>query len=182
MKTTKGAFTTLLIIFSHIYSQAQVDIGTPAQELTAHKEEIKSTPYIFEGTVIQQHQNNCKVEVITTCIMQITKIYKGSPQLQLGSVKVITWHKLKNSFGPVEGYVVPVGIGGTYIIFGGSTNSVDSTKTDNPITLSEYGMEYPVVISDKDSVNWYGTPQFKTLNDIEAFFKENGLTVQEEKK
>jgi len=188
MKTVKGIITILLIIFGYMLSYAQQVQVTPAQWLEEHKKEMNNTPYIFEGTVTQQNHYNGTKQAITTCILQITKIFKGNPQLNLGTIKVVTWQGAPVINGMMsgstsdEGYMVPIGKGGTYIIFGrivGSGWCVDSTVTDNSVTLTTWGTDYSIVIS-KDSVSWYGTPQFKTKEDIYSFFQENGVSIQEQ--
>jgi hypothetical protein len=192
MKTIKGITTIVLLIFSHSFCYAQQDVPSAEQCLFSHKGQIKDTAYIFEGTVIKQKHFKARNNEFMTCnIISIAKIYKGSPKIKLGTIKVIV------SDGRYEsnGFVMNVADGGgyslgdkgsTYILFTRLADSymlVDSAGTvDNMSILTTYGCDYPVVISDKDSANWYGTPQFKTLDDIETFFKENGLTVQEEVK
>jgi hypothetical protein len=187
MKTIKGTITTLLIIFCYSFSEAQQVSVTPAQMIEEHKKEISNTAFIFEGIVIQQKQYNGKKQLVTTCIIQITKIFKGSPQLKVGSIKLVTKQRDKSgdliSIPSDEGYMVPISKGSTYIIFARPAGSwaVDSTITDNTITLTSwYGLDYPIIVHNNDAVSWYDTPQFKTKEDVYSFFKENGLTVQEQ--
>lgn len=189
MEIIKRIRMTIIIIFCHFSSEGQIIALTPAQAILEHKKQIGTTSYIFEATAIQQNFYNGKAQVITTCIMQITKIFKGSPQLKLGSIKVVTDQTPKSgdiiSIPSDEGDVITIVKGSTYIIFGrivGTPWVVDSTLTDNSITLTPMGMDYPIVIHNKDSVSWEFTPQFKTEEDIYSFFKENGVTVQEEVK
>jgi hypothetical protein len=187
MKTIKKILATAIIISCHLLCEGQIVQPTPAQAIAEHKKQISTTSYIFEGTVTQQKYYNGRNQIVTTCIMQITKIFKGSPKLRLGSIKVVTDQAIKSgdiiSIPSDEGDVVAVVKGGTYIIFGrtvGLTWTVDSTLTDNSITLTTMGMDYPIVIYGKDSISWEFTPQFKTKEDIYSFFKENGLAAQEE--
>jgi hypothetical protein len=188
MKTKIKLIIAVSSILCYSFSVAQVVQLTPAQAMEEHKNEIGSTAYIFEGKVTQKKYYNGKNQVVTTCIIQITKIFKGSPQLKLGSIKVITKQAVKNGGIIVtptdEGYVVPINKEDTYIIFCRPVNSswcVDSTATDNNIALTTWdgGLDDPIIISG-DSVNWYNTPQLKTKEDVYSFFKENGVTVQDE--
>ena len=183
----KKTIIVVLLIFSGLFSQAQIDYLTPEQWLTEHKKEIKSTSYIFEGTVTQKKIYYGTTQAVYTSIIQVTKIYKGSPQLKLGSIKLVTeQYIVSNGFVsiPSDGGLLPIDKGGTYIIFAKDADSswlVDSTVTDNSILLTRWGMDNAIAVNPKnDSVNWFGTPQFKTVNDIEGFFKANGVTVQEE--
>ena len=190
MKTNKKIITATLIIFCSEFCQAQMVDATPEQWIVEHKKYINNTPYIFEGTVIKNNYRiTGKSQALYTCIIQITKIFKGSPQLKLGSVKVVTAKYVKNGdqidIPSDGGDMVPIGKGGTFIIFGRPSYSSwlnDSTTTDNTIRLTIMDCDYPVVISGKDDVSWEGTPQFKTKEDIYSFFKESGVTVQEEAK
>jgi hypothetical protein len=189
MKTTKRIITTTFIIFCYSFSYGQMVDLTPSQWLMEHKKCINSTPYIFEGTVLKRNYFRGKNQVVYTCIIQISKIFKGTPKIKLGTIKVITLQRVKN------GDIIEIpsdGEGGinlstdnTYIVFCRNANSswiVDSTATDNTITLTSWlDMDYPIVISGKDDVSWEGT-QFKTKEDIYSFFKESGVTVQEEAK
>jgi hypothetical protein len=164
MRTTKRIVTTLLLIFSFSFSYAQQDSLSAEQMLGEHKKYIKNAEYVFEGTVTQQKDYNGKNQAIKTCIIQINKIFKGSPQLKLGSIKVVIWqgpaktNGINQSMMNVdEGYwVFPVN-GGSYIIFArhvGPPWCVDSTITDNNITLTTWGgVDYSIIING-DSVNW----------------------------
>jgi hypothetical protein len=187
MKTIKGAITTLLIIFCYSFSEAQQVSLTPSQWLVEYKKEIGTTPYIFEGTVIQQQKIRWRNRLLECNIMQITKIYKGTPQVKLGTIKVIQWYGETISgdlisISPPSDYVsIVLNKGQTYIILGNPSYSdaVDSvTTTDNQINLTT--ADYPITIYSNNTVSWYGTTQFKTTDDIYSFFKENGLTVREE--
>jgi hypothetical protein len=161
---------------------------TPAQELWASKEDIKNSTYIFEGTVIKQKRIlDLNYEVYTCNIITITKIYRGGPKLKIGTVKVI----IDNGMTEQNGFIVKVedfegmeiSKNQTYIIFAKATafksadsNSVDSIVTDNSITLAL--ADIPVTFIGQ-SAKW-GQTVYKTLDELSAFFKENGLTVQEE--
>jgi hypothetical protein len=189
MKTTKRIITATFIIFCYSFSYGQMVDGTPAQWLGIHKKYINSVSYIFEGTVIKQDYYKGKNQVVYTSIIQISKIFKGSPQLKLGSIKVVTAKFVKNGdiidIPSEGGDGINLNKDGCYIILcrlANSSLSVDTTITDNTITLTARDCDYPVVISGKDDVSWEGTPQFKTKEDIYSFFKENGLTLQEEAK
>jgi hypothetical protein len=189
MKSTKGTIIPLFLIFSSLYSLAQVDIGTPSEWVMEHKKEIKNTPYIIEGTVIQQkHFKAPNNELMTCYIISITKIYKGSPQIKLGTIKVI----LSDGAYESNGIIVPTSDGGGVtlggkgsicIIFGTptafkptDTSMVHSMVAENSITL---GWAADPINIDKTSAQWDYTI-YNSLDSLYSFFKENGLTVQEE--
>jgi hypothetical protein len=187
MKTIKGTIIVTLLISCYSFCHAQVQVqATPEQWKGVEKEMIRKSAYIFEGTVIQGKYYNGKKQQVWTDIVQITKIYKGSPKIKLGSIKIIVGQS-----GP-KGNISMVSSGGggasmskngTYIILGRLADSlwlVDSTKTDNNITVTSLGStNYPVVIYGNKSAQW-GQARYKTLDSLYSFFKENGLTVQEE--
>jgi hypothetical protein len=170
MKTMKNIIGTLIIIFCYSFSNAQVQ-ATPAQWVGVEKEMIRSRAFIFEGRVISQ-SNISKTE-LTCSVIQITKIFKGSPQIKLGTIKILT----EQSSGMKDG-----GVGlskrGTYIIFGNPTNSTifDSIIADNSITLTANNS---IVFTGDNSAQW-GTNLYKPLDSLYSVFKRNGLMVQEE--
>lgn len=187
MKTRIKFITAAIIIFCYSFCVAQQAYLTPAQMIIEHKKEISTIPYIFEGTVIQQQKIRWRNRLLECNIMQITKIYKGTPQVKLGTIKVIQWYgetisgDLISISLPSDYVSIVLNKGQTYIILGNPSYSdaVDSvTTTDNQINLTT--ADYPITIYSNNTVSWYGTTQFKTTDDIYSFFKENGLTVQEE--
>jgi hypothetical protein len=186
MKTTKGIITAALI-FCYLFSDSQKITPTPAQWIGVHRKSIERTAYIFEATVLQDIHYTGKDQKVATCIMQITKIFKGSPQLKLGTIKVVTDQQdIINGYitgGETDGaQLAPIGKGGTFIIFGFPAKSswlVDSTVTDNAIILTS--MEDDSIVINGNSAKWVST-YYKTLDELYSFFKENGLTVQEEQK
>lgn len=168
MKTIKGIVIAILIIICNSFCNAQ---NTPAHWLAVQKRELKERPYIFEGKVIQQNKGG----ELTFNVIKITKIYRGSPQLKLGTIKVMS---------------APGGIDAgpglkkdsAYIIFGNPSNSTafQSVATDNLLR-----------IQSNDWISIYGigaswglrqVTQYKTVDSLYSFFKANGLMVQEEQK
>jgi hypothetical protein len=202
MKTITKIIETVIIIIcfcSACYSQ-QANLSA-SQELARHKRSINNTAYIFEGKVTQQECYYGKNKEILTCsVISINKIFRGSPQIKLGNIKVIT-----KQFGRIGDNISHVNIddkgvglskGSTYIIFGRPAYSymlVDKMiTTDDTITLTTMDCEDPIVFSEKISKNnnmvssdsssaqWSRKSHFNTLDELYSFLKENGLSVQEE--
>jgi hypothetical protein len=190
MKATKRIIAILLLSFSYSYSYSQVDIGTPSERLTEHKKIINNTPYIFEGTETTQrcyYVRHIGGEIQTCNIIQVTKIFKGSPQLKLGSIKVITYggHIGNTPYAEPSdgGGIPPIGKGGVYIIFGESTTfepadskMVDSMTTDNTLIVSHFDH---IVLYNDNTAKWDYT-KYDSIDSLYSFLKEGGLTVQEE--
>jgi hypothetical protein len=183
MKTKMGVITVVFIIFCNLFCYAQQIILTPQQRLAAQKECIESYPYIFEGKVIQQQGK--KGRTSTCSVISITKIFKGSSQIKLGTIKVFTEQGINIHDGETG-----LSKGSTYIIFGkpSGSNEFQSIVTDNSILLT---IDEPIIFSkkiyknsktnsiDTTAVQW-GQTTYKTLYELYAYLKENGLTVQEE--
>jgi hypothetical protein len=171
MKTNNHIILVLLFTFCFgLICSAQKKHLTPSQELKIEKQDINNTPFIFEGTVISQvHQPK---SAMVCSIVQITKIYRGSPQLKLGTIKVITEQSKNMQDGSS-------GLGrGHYIIFGSiyTAKKFDSTATDNNVTIGLADLS--IAFSGNGAV--WGQSHFKTVDSLYSFLKENGLTVQEE--
>lgn len=169
----KTIIALVITIFSYCFCYAQA-INTPAQWLTFRQNELKECSYIFEGKVIQQSIEG----IIYVCsIIEITKIYRGSPQIKLGTIKVTTMQgKGLQDAGP------GLSKGSSYIIFGKLTNSkaFDTILVDNSAMLSRYDQ---ISFHDTGAIwGWRQVTRYKTLDSLYSFFKENGLTVQEEEK
>jgi archaellum component FlaF (FlaF/FlaG flagellin family) len=187
MKNTK---IMMLLVVSTFYSfcSAQKITPTPAQELEASKEDIKNTAYILEGTVIKQKRFHAlNYEVYVCNVISITKIYRGSPVIKLGTIKVLIETTMieKNGFRSVmsDGENISIAKNHSYIIFGkpvnfksADSNSVDSILTDNAMTLII--TDIPIALNG-NTAQW-GQTSYKTLDELYSFFKENGVTVQEE--
>ena len=191
MDIIKKVITIAIFVFSYSHVQAQYHKQhSPAQELEYHQKWIKSTVFIFEGTVTAQESYLTKEGRKLTCnIVQITKIFKGSPQIKLGSIKVITLG------GEIEDGGVTISKDRKFIIFCQPAYSymlIDKmVTTDNSVTLTTVDCVAPIVFNDKiyrhgkeihldrPDAQWDQT-QFKTSDDVYAHLKENGLIVQEE--
>ena len=188
MRTKQILIVAIIAILCNAPCKAQVIALTPSQSEMSHKQYLPNAHYIFEGKVINRKHHKGKEVDVTTCIIQITKVYKGSPQINLGTVKVTTdQYVVSNGFTSIPseaGGSTDLNKGGTYIVFCTDATKlwiVDSTTTDNPLTLTICGLDNPIIVNpDNNTVSWFQTPQFKTVNDIEGFFRENGVTVQEE--
>jgi hypothetical protein len=167
MKTKIKFIIAVYIILCYSFCIAQ----TPAQWLAFQQRELKGSTYIFEGKVIQQS----KIAENSTCnVFQVTKIYRGSPQINLGNIKVITTILSGAEKFPElhKGY--------TYIIFGIVTksNTSQSVVADNSLTLKTNDW---ISIDNNSAVwGWRHPTNFPTMDSLYSFFKENGLTVQEE--
>lgn len=188
MRTKQIFIIAMIAILHNTYSKAQIVALTPSESEMEHKRYLPNAHYIFEGKVInRKHYQGKNVDVIT-CIIQITKIYKGSPQINLGTVKVtIDQYIVSNGFTSIPsetGGSTDLNKGGTYIVFCTDATKpwiADSTTTDNRLTLTICGLDSPIIVNPaNNAVNWFQTPQFKTISDIEAFFKTNGITIEQE--
>ena len=167
MKTSIRFIVAVGIIFCYSFCEAQ---KVQKWVVTERQNEIKNYKYILEGTVVQQTKNGdwmCSV-------VQISKIYKGSPDIKLGTIKVVM--QLLADGEPA------MSSGAKYVIFGRTTNSsIDSGQTvDNSITLQCI-----------DHIDFQGTgatwgarqpTEYKTVDSLYSYFKQNGLTIQQEAK
>jgi hypothetical protein len=167
MKKIIKLIIALNIILCYSFCNAQ----TSAQWLAYQEKELKECAYIFEGKVIQQSGKS-----FTCSVIQITKIYRGSPQIKLSSIKMIT------TFGKNGSEKFPqLHNGSTYIIFGFTTSyskEFQSIKADNLLTLQTN--DWVTFIGNGAEWGWRKVTYYKTLDELYSFFKENGLTVQEE--
>jgi hypothetical protein len=199
----KKTLVVVLIVFCYSSLYAQQIAYSASQWLEEQKERIKNSPFIFEGIVTSEkcyYDKNIRGIPYTCSVIQITKIFKGSPKLKLGSIKVITeggYIKSTDSliYAPPSdaniGGGLPLEIG-HYIILGKlanfepvDSNMIHSFITDNIITLTLTGI--PIVFLGKDSARWdrpsYFTDSFyyyNTAGALYSFFKENGLSIQKE--
>jgi hypothetical protein len=173
MKTIKANILVLFSIFLYAFCNAQQFHLTSSQWLAEHKKAIATAPYIFEGTVTQQ--TSMRNAAATCFVIQITKIYRGSPQLKLGTIKIIIE---ENEFTVDGGPFLSKG--SMYIILGTVYNSTlfESITTDNTMKLT---YSDPIAFNGKGGAIW-GDTKYHSTDSLYSFFKENGLTVQEEKK
>jgi hypothetical protein len=216
MNTTKKIIAVLIFISCSCFSYAQgcgtIDERDPKQRLAQQKLVISNSTFIFEGTVTNQkcYRQSPNGTILTCSTIEITKILKGSGQITLGTIKVITEQggSIPEEHPNNEEYIAergPIGgslrIGkGTYIIFApladssllGSSNSPARTiATDNTVILGLYnviGFDYASIKKHPNNpdlfpvVNWWGS-KFQSKDELYTFLKDNGgLTVQEEKK
>jgi hypothetical protein len=165
MKTAIKFIVAVSFLFSFSFCKAQ---KVQKWVVTERQNEIKGYNYIFEGTVTQQTKNGnwmCSV-------VQITKIYKGSPQIKLGTIRVVM--ELQADGEPA------MTKGSKYVLFGRpASSSLDTIQTaENTLTLQCI-----------DHIDFHGTgatwgarqPQeYKTVDSLYSYFKENGLAVQQE--
>jgi len=180
MKITIRFIIGVSIVFCYSFCHAQA-INTPAQWLAFQQKELKECPYIFEGNITQQKYYNGKSGVMICSVIQITKIFRGSPQLKLGSIKVITSrNKGSTDVGP------DIGIG-HYIIFGkpslpfrkpADSTTFQSMPTDNSLIL--FCNDWVTFTGVGASWGWRQVTQYKTVDSLYSFFKANGVTVQEQ--
>jgi hypothetical protein len=198
----KTTITTLLIVFCYSFSCAQQIYLTPAQWVVEHKKAINNSAYIFEGEVIQQYRVGKTTWVCS--VLQINKIYKGSPELKLGTIKMFSEQApMMQDAGP--GF----GTGSTYIILGDVSDATafKSLVTDNTFAIlptsgiqflgktyfdtqlykyvqpaqcdSLTKLNHRLVPFDRPAAQWDDT-KYKIVDSLYSFFKENGLTVQEQ--
>jgi hypothetical protein len=104
MKTTRKALLAILFTCSQMFCYSQQIQITDAEEKAFHQKIIARVPYIFEGKVIKQeyfHGAGDRYGILTCSLVQITKIYKGSPKIVLGTICVVT-----SQGGPENGFMV----------------------------------------------------------------------------
>lgn len=172
MITKKIIITLGLTVSFYMFCAAQQTHHihhTQAELLDVHTKEISNSAYIFEGKIIKQ---TLKKGTLLTCnVIKITKIYKGSPGITLGTIKVFT----EQSPNAKDGWK-GLSNGSTYIIFGnpGDTASFHSIVTDNPFSISL--IDY-VFYPSPTTARWDAT-LYNSLDDLYTFFNQNGLTVQ----
>jgi hypothetical protein len=169
MKIISRLFAGVYMISCYAICNAQ----SPAQWSAFQQRELKGCAYIFEGKVTQQSG-----KAITCSVVQITKIYKGNPQIKLGSIKVITTIT-KNGSEKFPQLIK----GHQYIIFGSTTstdnsNAFQSVVADNSLTLQTNDW---VVYTDTGAVwGWRKPTVFPTKDSLNSYLKSNGIIVQEE--
>jgi len=183
--------TVVIIILCSNFTYAQQIRVSAKHQLEYEQKTLKNTPYIFEGVIVNQEYIRGR---LTCNIVKITKIFKGTPQIMLGSIKIMT--RLDAGGSKIIIFDGPEGInkGITYIFF--SKIATDTSllpnkiiPTDNSLILT--GFEF-IEINDLKNhkrfspqdpaarwVNGSGEHVFKTLEDLYAYLKDNGLTVQE---
>jgi hypothetical protein len=163
-----------IVLLSYSFCSAQQTHHihtTGAQWLALHQKELSTSTYIFEGTIIKQ---SLKSGTELTCsVIKITKIYKGSPEVKIGTIKILTQQNPSDKDG-WKG----LSKGSTYVIFGKmDSDKFKSIATDNSLTIS--CIDYATISGN--TARW-GSTIYKTLDDMNFFFKENGITMQEEQK
>jgi hypothetical protein len=164
-----------IVLLSYSFCSAQQTHHihtTGTQWLALHKQELSTTAYIFEGTIIKQ---SLKSGTELTCsIIKITKIYKGSPEIKIGTIKILTQQNPSDKDG-WKG----LSKGSTYVIFGKmDSDKFHSIAADNSLTIS--CIDY-INIANNNTARWGGIV-YNTTDSLYSFFKENGVAVQEEQK
>jgi hypothetical protein len=170
MKTMK-----LIVIFVSIICSCSVGFSqqvqpTPSQWLGVQQKMIKSTAYIFQGTVVQQYTKDSSL--LTCSVVKISKIFRGSPEINIGSIKVIT-----EQSSHTQDADPGLKVGSTYIIFARNptSNSFHSITADNLL-----------ILKCSDHVNVYnsgarwGLSQYKTIDSLYSIFNQNGLSIPQD--
>ncbi|MGP8216217.1 MAG: hypothetical protein ACLQQ4_11670 [Bacteroidia bacterium] len=168
-----------VLLLCNVECFAQRAKASESKLLAIHKSDIQNSPYIVEGKVIKQECFYGKKGwgILTCNVIQISKIYKGSPNIQLGTIKVIT-----DQGGQIGNEIQQVNDGGpflytgtTYIIFCKDADSgmTHQLQTDNLPTLMP--IDEPVIYKTAGTLKWDMT--WYKLNDLYTFFSENGVTV-----
>jgi hypothetical protein len=144
-------------------------INTSAQWLAYQQKELKNCPYIFEGKVISQQKNGGS----TCSVIQDTQIYRGT-ELKVGTIKVIT-----TMLSGAEKFP-QLHNGDSYIIFGNLNNS-DSFSTvsadNSTIIISN---DWVTLNGTGATWGWRRVSTYPTMDSLYSFFRNNGVTVQEE--
>ena len=195
MNSIKKIISAGFFIFCYFFSQGQQLKLSPAQTLDLQKRTMNNSSFIIEGVAMKQQCYYGKHTGILTCtVLKITKIFKGSPQIKLGSIKIIT-----KQGGRVGGDLEQISDGGpgiyeglTYIIFGNQANlselsSSDTLVVDNSVSIKEFDL---ISITNVNNTKLYhkGDPaanwnnySFQSLDSLYAYLKENGsLVIQQE--
>ena len=162
----------VLLCYSFCKAQQTHHIHTTGtQWLALHQKELSTSAYIFEGTIIKQ---SLKSGTELTCsVIKITKIYKGSPEVKIGTIKILTEQNPSDKDG-WKG----LSKGATYIIVGKmDSDEFHSIQADNSLTI--WCIDYINILNN--TARWGGTI-YDTMDSLYSFFKENGVTVQEEQK
>jgi hypothetical protein len=178
MKPIIKFFVAISIIFSDSFCNAQ----SPAQWSAFQQSELRGCTFIFEGNVTQQKVYNGKRGRMICSVIQITKIYRGNPQIKLGSIKLITkQNKGIADAGPDIGRGHYIIFGRTYTLGGASDSStLISIVTDNLLILQTNDW---IAFTGGGAVwGWRRPTHYNTVDSLYSFFKENGLEVQEEVK
>ena len=118
MNTKKNIITIAINIFCYALCYAQQIQPTPKQWLGVEQKMIKSCAYIFEGKVIQQKNFQWRDRLLQCNVIQITKIYKGTPEINLGTIKIIQWNGELTNGTVSDYYGIALNKGQSYIIFG----------------------------------------------------------------
>lgn len=195
MNTTKKIFTGIILILWNCLSFGQNITLSPSQRLEFQKRTINNSPFIFEG-IATFHKG-----YITT--ISITKIFKGSGQIKLGTINVIA-----GSRSDVDNGDSGINKDVTYIIFGGTADSSAFHFANSPVRIDTTTNNFAIRVNDLVEINRmlisfkshkgvkspekaaadfpvaeWGNMSFKTLDELYAYLKEiGGLTVQEEVK
>ena len=186
MNITKKIITVASVLCSYSSFAQQVSF-TAKEQSEIHSKFIKSAAYIFEGKVISQEcfSGGGRWGVLTCSVIQITKIYKGSPQIKLGTIKVITsqgGHLPNETIEAAEfdGGGVALDKGGSYIILGNNAPStmLHTMQADNDVTVTDIGNDNPVYFNRGNPV--WGQTRYTTQDSLYSFFRVNGLTIQDQ--
>ncbi len=198
MNTVKKYITVAVLIFCTYFSYAQkMGFRTAEDKLKFQKHIMSSTTFIFEGTVISQkcYRQSPNGTILTCSTIEIKKIFKGSGQIKLGTIKVITvqGESIPEEHPNNEDYVVvtdsETGIEiskGNYIVFatlasssmlGNSNSPAKTIKTDNALVVQVMDL------IGQNRTFWYSVEvKFKTVDELYSFLKDKGgLKVQEQK-
>jgi hypothetical protein len=168
MESKRIFIATLFFSFylSFCYSQT-----TQKQMLSECQNELKTYEYIFEGTVIKQSKDGkwmCSV-------VQINSIYKGSPQIKLGRIKVVTELGWEDAPPIIQK-------GSKYIVFGRgiklNLQSDTGLSINNSLTLE--CIDHIDFKNSSASWGWRHPIIYQSLDSLYSFFKANGVTLQEE--
>lgn len=212
---TKKIIVAVLFIFCSCSSYAQKSgFHTPQDKLKFQKEIMSNTSFIFECKFVSQkrYRPSPNGNILTCSTLEITKIFKGSGQIKLGTIKVISQQGGSIPEENVREINSDMGQGigkGNYIIFG---TLADSSKLGNLISpaitiatdnssvlwlvdaivlyrhLDYYKSNPKCKDPEKAALNfpvaeWNSTEQtFKTIDELYAYLKDNGTLTVQEEK
>lgn len=185
----------LLCLFHYSITEGQQLRLSKAEWAIEHKKIIATSPYIFEGAIIHQDHDYVGWDYN---IFKITKIFKGSSELKLGTIRLL-------SYGGGDDGPPRLSNGGKYIIFAEPVTKTFQAITENAITLKwidhvEFTSPYYdntrkqyLSANQRDSMKktelilgisktpakWENI-YYSSIDSVYSFFQENGLKVEVE--
>ena len=187
---------TFIAILLTLHFGSLVSAQMTAFNMEDQKNCIHNAKYIFEGKVIRQEcfYGGEDRSVLTCSIISITKIFKGSPEIKLGTIKFVTMQggrvgkdTGKIVLNPITPSDLGPGVwkGGTYIIFGqdAPSNALHPMPSDNDVTLimqcEPIEFETPKNAAMERALAFWRENKFVTSDELNNYLLNMGLNIQE---